>query len=103
MTGGHRLLAWRGPDPERVDAARVVLHEDRLTARGTSCAADFALAYRLDTGPGWVTRALDVKSWSDDADRRLELRRDDAGTWTARRWVGGHPAPVDLPDLAGAL
>lgn len=52
MTAVQRLVAWRGPDPERIDAARVVLGEDRLSARGTSCTPDHALAYRLDTGAG---------------------------------------------------
>jgi uncharacterized protein len=103
MTPVRRLVAWRGPDPERVDVAHVVLDDDRLSARGTSCAADHATAYRLDTGPGWVTRALDVRTLSDAGERRLEMHRGVAGRWAARRWVDGHPTPFVLPDLQGAL
>lgn len=98
-----RLLAWRGHDPDRLDAARVRLASDRLFAHGTSCAPDYALAYALRTGPGWVTRALDVDVSAADGNRRLELRRDDDGSWSARRWVDGRPAPMDLPDLSAAL
>ncbi len=103
MTGNERLVAWRGPEPDRVDATRVVLEADRLRARGTSCAPDYVLTYRLDTGPGWVTRELDVHVIGALGERRLELRRDDGGEWTARRWVDGRPAPVPLPALADAL
>ncbi|MBX9243499.1 putative glycolipid-binding domain-containing protein [Actinotalea ferrariae] len=92
-----------GPDPERIDAARVVLGADRLTAHGTSCATDHATAYRLDTGPGWVTRSLEVTTLGDHGARRLELSRDEGGTWAARRWVDGREVDVDLPDLRDAL
>jgi hypothetical protein len=102
MAAVERLVAWRGPDPDRIDVARVVLRDDRLSARGTSCAADHSVAWRLDTGPGWTTRALDVHSLADDGDRRLVLRRDDTGRWTARRWVDGRPADAELPDLTDA-
>ena len=82
MTGNERLVAWRGPEPDRVDATRVVLEADRLRARGTSCAPDYVLTYRLDTGPGWVTRELDVHVIGALGERRLELRRDDGGEWS---------------------
>jgi hypothetical protein len=89
-------------DPDRVDAARVVLLGDRLRARGTSCAPDHTVTWRLDTGPGWATRALEVHCMADDGDRRLELRRDDTGGWTGRRWEDGRPVDADLPDLTDA-
>ena len=103
MTSNERLVAWRGPEPDRVDAARVTLQPDRLRARGTSCAPEHVLAYGLETGPGWVTRAIDVQVAGVLGERRLALRRDDDGGWTARRWVDGRPAPVPLPALADAL
>ena len=96
-------MSWRGPDPHRVDSAFVVLYPDHLTARGTSCASEHALSYSLVTGPDWVTRTLAVTSEADGIHRRLELRRDPADGWSARREVDGEPAPVDLPDLDGAL
>ncbi|GAA2728097.1 putative glycolipid-binding domain-containing protein [Cellulomonas aerilata] len=122
-----RLLVWRGVDPDRVDAARVTLHDDRLHARGTSLAPDHTVTWRLVTGPGWTTRVLDVRTvpagddagaadrddadadadaGADDGGRRLVLRRDDAGRWSGRRWVDGRVVAADLPDpaeLAGAL
>jgi uncharacterized protein len=103
MNGIQRLIAWHGPDPARIDVAQVVLQEDRLSARGTSCAADHVLDYRLDTGPGWVTRALSVRSSGEHGERRLELQRDEAGRWSARRWVDGQASAADLPDVDGAL
>lgn len=103
MNGKHRSLAWHGPDPDRVDAARVSLQEDRLSAHGTSCTPDYTLTYRLETGPGWVTRALDVRCRSREQDLRLELLRDGAGTWTAQRWADGRLTNHDLPDLGTAL
>ena len=103
MTAVHRLLAWRGADPDRIDVARVVLEGDGLRARGTSCAVDHTTAYRLDTGPGWVTRMVDVRTLSEAGERRLEMHRGIGGRWAARRWVDGHPTPLALPDLHGAL
>jgi uncharacterized protein len=102
MAGNERLVAWRGPEPDRVDAARVVLAADCLRARGTSCAPDYVLTYRLHTGSGWVTRDLDVHVLGELGERRLALRRDDTG-WTAQRWVDGRPEQVPLPALADAL
>ncbi|WP_199423400.1 putative glycolipid-binding domain-containing protein [Actinotalea solisilvae] len=103
MSTRERLVAWRGVDPDRVDAARVVLHDDRLSAWGTSCAGDHTTAYRLVTGAGWVTRELDVTCRDAAGERRLELRRADDGRWSARRWSRGQETPVTLPDLDGAL
>lgn len=99
----QRLLAWRGLDPDRIDAARVMLRDDGMIAHGTSCASDHTLTYRLDASAEWITRALDVHCRSDHADVRLQVARDQAGVWTARRWISGRPDDCTLPDLAGAL
>jgi hypothetical protein len=104
---GNRLLAWVGPDPERIDVAHVVLGPDRLSAHGSSTAPEYALTYRFDTGPGWVTQRLDVRVDGDGWWRTLGLRRAD-GRWTSQRVVSstnGEPAvaAVEHPELAGAL
>ena len=97
-------LAWRGPDPVRVDATHAVLGPDRLTARGTSAVADYAVDWVLDTGPAWVTTRLSVRARGDDWARWLELDRDEHGTWSAERGDGGGRAErLDLGGLDGAL
>jgi uncharacterized protein len=103
---GNRLLAWSGPDPERIDVAHLVLGPDRLSAHGSSTTPEYALTYRLVTGPAWVTQRLDVRVDGDGWSRTLELRRDADGRWTSRRVerrTDGEPAALEHPELAGAL
>ncbi|CAN5493135.1 putative glycolipid-binding domain-containing protein [soil metagenome] len=98
-----RMLCWRGPEPQRIDSAHVSLGTDFLRAHGTSLTASYALDYRLETEPGWVTSELDVGSRGDGWWRSLVLRRS-GGEWSAD-WAGeGLGAlPARLPDLEGAL
>lgn len=98
---GSRLVWWRGPDPDRVDAASLRLHPDRLSARGTSTTADYVLSYRLDTGAGWATTRLDVDVRGSSWERSIRLARDDEA-WSAT-WCGDGVDGFELPDLAGAL
>lgn len=112
-----RLVAWYGPDPERVDTADVRLAGDRLSARGTSLVTGYALSYRLETGPAWVTRQLSVRVDDDTGWRELHLRRGDDGRWSTahRRGIAGgavgaegpgappHFEEQERPDLDGAL
>ncbi|HEX8133270.1 MAG TPA: putative glycolipid-binding domain-containing protein [Actinomycetes bacterium] len=99
-----RLLAWKGPDPRRVDAAQVALAPDRLTARGTSAVEDYVLDWALETGAAWVTRTLSVRARGDGFGRSLELGRGDDGTWSAvRRQDGQPPTDLDVAGLDGAL
>ena len=105
---GNRLLAWVGPDPERIDAAHVVLGPDRLSAHGSSTTPEYALTYRLLTGPDWVTQHLDVRVDGDGWGRTLGLWRSGEGRWMSRRVENGRdgestPSTVDHPELAGAL
>ncbi len=93
-----RLLAWRGPDPPRIDAAFVALGDRTLHARGTSVTADYTVEWALTTGDEWVTRRLDVHVRGDDYQRSLELVRDDQ--WTANgEALPGLDAALDC-DLA---
>jgi hypothetical protein len=99
-----RMVSWWGPEPRRVDVARVEFDGDRLAAHGTSTTDDYTLAFRLRAGPAWVTRTLDVHARGDGWARRLALTRDDAGRWGAE-WDGDVPAGLALPaaDAEGAL
>jgi uncharacterized protein len=99
-----RMLAWKGPDPLRVDAAQVALAPDRLTARGTSAVEDYVLDWVLETGAAWVTRTLSVRARGDGFSRSLELGRGDDGAWSAVRRQDGQPAErLDVAGLDGAL
>jgi uncharacterized protein len=99
-----RVLAWKGPDPVRVDAAQVRLGPDSLTARGTSAVADYVVDWVLETGAAWVTRRLSVRARGDGFRRSLELGRDADGAWSAVRRQDGQPATgLDTTGLDGAL
>jgi hypothetical protein len=99
-----RVLAWKGPDPVRVDAAQVALAPDSLTARGTSAVADYVVDWVLQTGAAWVSRTLSVRARGDGFSRSLELGRGDDGTWSAVRRQDGQPAAgLDVAGLDGAL
>ena len=103
-----RMLCWLGSQPERVDAAVVRLGADRFDAHGSSTTDGWVLTYRLRTGPGWVTRSLDVTVDRAGTTRTLLLGRDDAGRWSAWRQqtdADGHQtaATLDLPALGGAV
>lgn len=104
----ERLLAWVGPDPRRVDSARVTLGDGWLTARGASLAPDHTLEYALDTALGWVTRRLSVRTSHRDWWRTLELSRTEGGIWSATRSEASRgdpaaPVTVELDGLEDAL
>ena len=92
-------LAWRGIDPSRVEGAVVELGTDRLDARGASLTGEYALDWRLATGPDFVTRHLSVRLRGDGADRRLELDRSEEGVWSAVRHEGGREEALDTAGL----
>jgi uncharacterized protein len=105
---GSRLLAWAGPDPERIDVAHVVLGPDRLAAHGSSTTPEFALTYWLVTGPGWVTQRLDVRIDGDGWWRGLSVGRTDDGRWSSQHTdttTAGTSATrtVEHPELSRAL
>jgi hypothetical protein len=98
------LVFWWGADPERVDAATVVFDARSLQSHGTSVTSEYALAFRLTTGPEWITRELHVTSRSEGWWRSLVLRRGEDDQWNAM-WdgAGGGHLPEELPDLRAAL
>lgn len=83
--------------------ADIVLHPDRLSARGTAIGmkpVPYRLDYELDTGPGFVTRRLRVRSHGNGWRRHLDLRRAEDGTWTADASQTGEPVELPATDLA---
>jgi hypothetical protein len=94
-----RMLAWQGRDPDRIEAAQVLLGAGTLRARGTSTAADHVLDWVLDCDADWATRRLTVRAHGDGWARSLDVTRDDTG-WRARRRKGeAPPEDVDLGPL----
>jgi uncharacterized protein len=77
-----QLLAWRGVDPDRIEAASVQLGERRLSAHGASTTPDYVLSWRLETDDLWVTRDLEVHVDALDGKRDLFLRRAADGSWS---------------------
>ena len=105
---GYRLVGWIGPEPVRLDVASVNFDGDQLRAHGSSTTEDYALTYRLATGPQWITRRLDVRVDGDGWWRQLTLERDLGGRWSSRRtdaFAEGDPvtAIAAHDELDGAL
>jgi uncharacterized protein len=105
---GEHLVAWIGPEPPRIDVAHVRTRRERLSAHGSSTGADYALTYRLVTGPRWITRRLDVRVEGDGWWRQLTVDRANRGGWSSRRTeVAGDSDPMvtiaDHPELDAAL
>jgi hypothetical protein len=100
----ERLLHWRGFDPDRVEAAHVMLERDSLRARGTSLTPSHSLQYELATDAQWVTRELSLRVHADTGARSLTLRRSADGEWSAhRRERETEVESAPLPDLRGAV
>ncbi|MBW9207736.1 putative glycolipid-binding domain-containing protein [Mumia sp. zg.B17] len=96
-----RFVTWTGAedDPARLESATLSLADSRLTARGTSRASSYAVAWSLTTGDAWVTRRLDLSVHGDGWSRTLALVRDDAG-WTGTGAAHGSGGPQSPPGLA---
>ncbi|NDO91060.1 putative glycolipid-binding domain-containing protein [Cellulosimicrobium composti] len=97
MGASTRHVAWTGwdDDPDRLEAATVVVRGDRLAALGTSRATTYATSWALRTGPGWVTEHLDVSVHGVGWSRHLDLVRTPDGAWSADVRESG-TAPSDL-------
>jgi uncharacterized protein len=95
-----RLVVWRGVEEWLAEAAAVDLREDGLSATGVQLGADptpYRLDYRLDASDGFVTRELELSATVESTQRRLRLRHDGTGGWSAEA-----DREVDLPDLSEA-
>jgi hypothetical protein len=82
----RRLLVWRGLEEWLAESAEVQLGQRRLTAAGTQLGEEprpYRLDYELTTGDEWVTERLVLEARDSAGERRLELRRELDGGWTA--------------------
>jgi hypothetical protein len=94
------VIAWDKDDGYGVEYADVELSADRLTATGVAIGWDpqpYRLEFTLTTGPGWVTRRLQVATRGAGWTRRLDLRRSDPG-WQVDASAEGE---VDLEPPGG--
>ncbi len=92
-----RLLVWVIDETAGFDSAFATLEDGRLLAEGRAVwqrPRPVWIDYRLETGDGYVTRAMDVEARWDAGSAALRLHND-GGVWT----VNGEPRP----DLDGAL
>jgi uncharacterized protein len=92
-----RLLIWDVHEIAGFDTAWPSIDARTLLAEGHSAGLRpraFWVGYRLETGPEFVTRAMDVTARWDGGSATVAIRNDD-GRWT----VNGEARP----DLAGAL
>ncbi|MFC0672997.1 putative glycolipid-binding domain-containing protein [Brachybacterium hainanense] len=86
---------WCGIDDlSRIETAVVRLGEDSLRAHGGSVSTDYATAWHLKVGAGWVTEELAVSSFGDGWKRSLTLARDSSGCWSID---ADHLGEVELP------
>jgi hypothetical protein len=105
-----RLIVWRGVEEWLAEAAQIELTDRGLRASGTQVGAHpapYRVDYRLDASDGFVTRELDLTAVGEGWSRRLLLRHDGSGGWSANVEDDGDPPggawDGELPDLSDAL
>jgi hypothetical protein len=95
------LALWRALDGFGAEVCELELEADRLRARGTQLGAEpvpYRLDYELATEPGFVTAELHAVARGGGWERRLALRRDTDGAWSAEGGVNGD---LHLPPPGG--
>jgi hypothetical protein len=105
-----RFLIWTGVEEWLSEAAAVDLTGGGMRAIGTQLGAEpvpFRVDYRLEAPERFVTRELELTATTEAWRRRLVLRHDGSGRWTAEVAdegdVPGGPWDGSLPDLGEAL
>jgi hypothetical protein len=105
-----RFVVWTGVEEWLTEVASVDLQGNGLVASGIQLGADpvpYRVDYRLDASDGFVTRELDLTATGEGWRRRLLLRHDGSGGWSAdtsyQGDVPGDPWDGELPDLSEAL
>ncbi len=103
-------MIWSGIDAWRAEAATVELGVDGLSATGTQIGAEplpYWLDYQLEVDDAWITRELRVTARGNGWSRRLDLRHNRAGRWSAEVSHAGHVSLAepggDLDAVASAL
>jgi uncharacterized protein len=93
-----RSVAWVKEDPFGVEFVEALLSPRSLSAVGVAVGTEplpYRLDYSLETSADFVTVRLLVTVTGEGRQRTLDLRRSDAGAWSAEG--------VDLPGFDGAL
>jgi hypothetical protein len=105
-----RFCVWTGVEEWLAEAASIDLREGGLSASGIQLGAHpapYRVDYRLDASDGFVTSELDLTAVGEGWLRRLHLRHDGAGGWSAEVEDDGDPPggawDGELPDLSDAL
>jgi hypothetical protein len=96
-----RRVAWTKDSVVGAEFAEVELLGDRLRATAIAIGDDplpYRADYELETGPGFVTTRLSVRTRGDGWSRALDLRRLADGSWTSNTSVDGDAV---LPDPGG--
>jgi hypothetical protein len=96
-----RRVAWTKDSVVGAEFVEVDLAADRLRATSIAIGDDplpYRVDYELETGPGFVTTNLSLRTQGDGWARTLDLRRLDDGSWTAEASVEGD---ADLPEPGG--
>jgi len=99
----HRIVAWDKENGYGTEFVEVELAADRLSAESVAIGWDplpYRLEFTLETGPGWVTRRLDVTTRGDGWQRHLDLQRSTTGAWTVEAAATGNVG-VDLEPPGG--
>jgi hypothetical protein len=95
----RNLGGWRGwATGWRAESVQLEVGVGRFGATGVQLGVEpypYRLDYSLTTSEQWVTERLLLLATDNTGQRRLDLRHDGAGAWTAN----GEPAP----DVEGAL
>ncbi len=98
----NRSIVWL-KNPVGLEFAAVSLATDHLHAVGVAIGSQpipYRLDYELETSAGFITTRLQVSSEGDGWSRRLDLRRDPGGGWTAAVETEG---ALDLPPPGGEM
>jgi uncharacterized protein len=103
------FLVWSGVEEWLAETAAVELADGGLRAVGTQIGADpetYRVDYRLEASGDYVTRELELTATVESWRRRLLLRHDGSGEWSAEVEddgdVAGGPWDGELPDLSAA-
>jgi hypothetical protein len=99
-----RMVIWRGLDAWRSEVVAMRLDPKGIEAKGSQGAVDplpYRLDYHLQAPDDFVTRRIVLETQGAGWWRRLDLRRDGNGKWTAKTSKRGKK--VKLPDPGGDM
>ena len=98
----RRVVVWESENAPGMELSSVRLASDHLQATGVAIGTEpepYRLEYELETGSGFMTSALRVRSEGRGWRRRLELLRSSDGVWTCSASSDGE---ADFPPPGGS-